>query len=280
MQLHTFNIANFKIDGGAMFGVVPQIIWSKLIHPDANNLIPLALRSLVIETDGRVILIDNGIGDKQNKKFMNRLGIYGGVGLIEGLASCGLNPGDITDMILTHLHFDHCGGGIRQDKKGNYLPVFPNAKYWVSREQWDNAMDPNPREADSFLAENILPMKESGVLKLIEEEGSFCSGVELRIVHGHTPGQLIPVINLGKKKLLFGADLFPTRAHVPVKYNMAYDLEVLKTMNEKEDYLSDIADQPTAILFEHDVDVECGLVSNTEKGYKVVKTMSLEEWLS
>ena len=263
-----------------MFGVVPRVIWSKLIKPDDDNLIPLALRSLVIETDGRVILIDNVIGDKQSKKFMNRLGIYGGTGLIEGLASCGFNPEDITDVILTHLHFDHCGGGIRQDKKGKYIPVFPNAKYWISREQWDNAMDPNPREADSFLSENILPMKESGVLKLIEEAGSFCSGVELHIVHGHTPGQLIPVIDLGEKKLLFGADLFPTRAHVPVKYNMAYDLEGLKTMAEKEDYLADIADQPTAILFEHDVDVECGLVSNTEKGYKVVKTMSLEEWIS
>ena len=280
MKLHSFNIVNFKVDGGAMFGVVPRLLWSKHIPPDEDNLIPLSLRSLVIETDKRVVLIDNGIGDKQGKKFMNRLNMFGGEGLKEGLARGNYSPDAISDVILTHLHFDHCGGGIRKDTSGAFIPTFPNAKYWVSRIQWENAVNPNPREADSFLQENIIPMKDCGVLNFIEESGIFCEDIELLMVHGHTPGQLLPLIDLGTKKLLFGGDLFPTRAHVPVKYNMAYDLEVLKTMTEKENYLAEIADNPTAIFFEHDVDVECGLVSNTQKGYKITSTFTLKEWLS
>ncbi|MCK5820847.1 MAG: MBL fold metallo-hydrolase [Bacteroidales bacterium] len=280
MKLHSFNIANFRIDGGAMFGVVPKLIWSNYIEADDNNLIPLALRSLVIETHGRIILIDNGIGDKQGKKFLKRLNIFGGEGLEGGLARGGYSFSDITDVILTHLHFDHCGGSIMKNSEGQLTPTFPNAKYWVSKTQWNNAMNPNPREADSFLPENLLPIQEAGVLMFIEQAGEFCSGVELRLVDGHTPGQIIPVITIANRKLIYGADLFPTKAHIPVKYNMAYDLEVTKTMEEKTAWLNEFADTRAAFFFEHDTQSECGQVSNTERGFKVTNSYTLNEWLS
>ena len=280
MKLHSFNIANFRIDGGAMFGVVPKLIWSNHIEADEDNLIPLALRSLVIEIEGRIILIDNGIGNKQGKKFLNRLNIFGGEGLEGGLAKGGYSFSDITDVILTHLHFDHCGGSVSKDPDGKLIPTFPKARYWISRKQWENAINPNPREADSFLSENLLPIQESGVLMFVEHAGEFCSGVDLRLVDGHTPGQIIPIIRLADKTLIFGADLFPTKAHVPVKYNMAYDLEVTKTMEEKTAFLDEFAGTGTAIFFEHDTLHECGLVSKTDKGFKVTSSYSLNEWLS
>lgn len=263
-----------------MFGVVPKIIWSKFIPADENNLIPLALRSLIIETDDRIILIDNGIGNKQSEKFYKLLNLFGGIGLEAGLKTGGYNTSDISDVVLTHLHFDHCGGGITKTPDGAMQPTFPNAKYWVSRKQWENAIMPNPREADSFLPENLLPMQEFGVLNFIEQEGTFCSGVEFRLVDGHTPGQIIPIIMLGKKKLVFGADLFPTKAHVPVKYNMAYDLEVTKTMEEKLEFLEGLADTDSAIFFEHDTMNECGRVSKTEKGYQVIECFPLDKWFN
>lgn len=263
-----------------MFGVVPKLIWSKYIPADENNLIALALRSLVIETDNRIILIDNGIGNKQTEKFYRQLYLFGGVGLEAGLKAGGYRTADITDVVLTHLHFDHCGGGIIKDTNDKEIPTFPNAKYWVSRTQWENAIRPNPREADSFLPENLLPMQESGILNFIEEEGTFCSGLEFRLVDGHTPGQIIPIIKVGKKTLVFGADLFPTKAHVPIKYNMAYDLEVTKTMEEKLEFLERIADTDSAIFFEHDTENECGSVNKTDKGFQVTKCFTLNEWLT
>ncbi len=263
-----------------MFGVVPKLIWSNYIEADEDNLIPLALRSLVIETDGRIILIDNGIGDKQGKKFLKRQKIFGGEGLEGGLARGGYSLSDITDVILTHLHFDHCGGSISKDSDDKLKPTFPHAKFWVSRKQWENALNPNPREADSFLPENLLPMQEAGVLMFIDDAGEFCTGVELRLVDGHTPGQIIPVITIANKTLIFGADLFPTSVHVPVKYNMAYDLEVTKTMEEKTAWLNEFAETGTAFFFEHDTQNECGLVRKTDRGFKVTNTYSLKEWLS
>jgi len=162
--------------------------------------------------------------------------MFGGDGLEGGITKAGFSVSDITDVVLTHLHFDHCGGGIKIDDEGKYEPTFPNAKYWVSKLQWENAMNPNPREADSFLEENLIPMKDLGLLNFVENEGEYIPGIDFRLVHGHTPGQIIPLIKYGDKTLVFGADLFPMAAHIPVKYNMAYDLEVLKTMEEKETF--------------------------------------------
>lgn len=262
-----------------MFGVVPKLVWSRYISANEDNLIPLALRSLVINTGSRRVLIDNGIGHKQGKKFRNQLQPFGGEGLIPGLARGGYRPEDITDVLLTHLHFDHCGGGIEKDAAGNFYPLFPQAKYWVSRKQWDNAMNPNIREADAYLPENLNPMKELGVLHLMDQENFLCEGIELRQVHGHTPGQLIPIIHIGEKRLVYGADLFPTKAHVPVKYNMAYDLDVTTTMVEKALFHQEFSRPGDAIFFEHDMHAECGNLTKTIKGYKIEKTFTVSDWL-
>lgn len=280
MKLYAFNITNFKVDGGAMFGVVPKLIWSNVIPADENNLIPLALRSLVVEHQGRIVLIDNGIGSKQDQKFLNQLQLSGGIGLQKGLEEGGYHPEDISDVILTHLHFDHCGGSIYRNESGQLLPVFSNARYWVSRLQWENALNPNSREADAFLSENILPLESTGVLHLVEEAGMLMEGIELRMAHGHTPGQLIPVIQVGAKRLIYGADLFPTHAHIPVKYNMAYDLDVTTTLLEKELLLSELAGSEDVILFEHDTQIECATVVLSNNKYRTGKRFNLNEWLS
>lgn len=279
-RLYTFNILNFKVDGGAMFGVVPKVIWSRYFEADNRNNISLALRSLVVETDKRIVLIDTGIGDKQDENFMHSLHPYGGDGLVEGLKKGGYKKEDVTDVILTHLHFDHCGGSLERNEEGEIVPVFPNATYHVSKQQWENAFDPNIREADALLPENIFPLQDHGVLNLIRQKGKLFDGLELRMANGHTPGQLIPVIRFKNSTLIYGADLFPTRAHVPVKYNMAYDLEVTQTMKEKELFLEEFSEPGTAILFEHDIHAECGYPTKTKKGFRVVETLTLDEWIN
>lgn len=262
-----------------MFGVVPRVIWSRYVEPDNQNLIPLALRSLLIQTEDRLILIDNGIGDKQDEKFFRHLNMYGGVGIDGGLREAGFNKQDVTDVILTHLHFDHCGGGIYLENDGKYAATFPNAQYWLTRVQWENAMNPNPREADSFLSENLIPMEDLGLLKFIDEEVELTPGVELRIVHGHTPGQIIPIIRYGGKTLVFGADLFPMAVHIPVKYNMAYDIEVLKTMEEKERFLKEIHSKGYSVFFQHDTQHECGTVKSGKRGYQLDRSFSVEDFI-
>ncbi len=262
-----------------MFGVVPKTIWTKYFKADEHNLIRIILRSLVIKTDNRIILIDNGIGDKQNEDYLHYLYLEEGDGLIGGLAQKGIKPEDVTDMILTHLHFDHCGGGITYNWNREPVAVFPNATYWTTERQWKNATNPNTREADAYLPENLLPMRDLGILDFIEEPGIFCPGVELRMVHGHTPGQLIPVIRYGKKTLVFGADLIPTHGHIPVKYNMAYDLEVVRTMKEKEEFLQEIVDNNYVLMFQHDTTYECCTVRRTDKGgYRLAEPMTLEDF--
>jgi glyoxylase-like metal-dependent hydrolase (beta-lactamase superfamily II) len=279
MELFSINISSFKADGGAMFGVVPKAIWSKYFKADEHNLIRIILRSLVVRTGERIILIDAGIGDKQNDDFLQYLYIEEGDGLVDGLAKYGIRPEEVTDVILTHLHFDHCGGAITYGWNRVPVAVFPNATCWTTERQWQNAMDPNPREADAYLNENLLPMQELGLLDFVEKPGPFCPGVELQMVHGHTPGQLIPVIRYGEKTLVFGADLIPTHGHIPVKYNMAYDLEVVRTMREKEDFLREIVDNNYVLMFQHDTEVECCRVKRTEKGgYRMAETMTLKDF--
>ena len=281
MELFSINIASFKADGGAMFGVVPKAIWSKYFKADEHNLIRIMLRSLVIKTDERVILIDNGIGEKQDEDYLQFLYIEEEEGLIEGLVSHNIQPEEVTDVILTHLHFDHCGGGISFGWNREPVAVFPNATYWTTERQWQNAMDPNPREADAYLSENLLPMQELGLLDFIEQPGFFCPGVELRMVHGHTPGQLIPIIHYGKKTLVFGADLIPTHGHIPVKYNMAYDIDVVRTMREKEEFLKEIIENDYVLMFQHDMEVECCRIKRTERGsYRMAESFTLKDFIS
>jgi glyoxylase-like metal-dependent hydrolase (beta-lactamase superfamily II) len=269
MELSPVHITNFKVDGGAMFGVVPKVLWKKKYPSDEENLINLALRSLVVDNGENVILIDNGYGDKQSKKFFSHVHLNGGDGLEGGLRKAGYGLEDITDVVLTHLHADHCGGGVKMTEEGKeYEMVFPNARYWVSREQWDWAVNPNPREADSFLEENLLPMMGHGKLHMVENEGKLFEGFSVRIVNGHTPGQLIPIIDHKGTKLVFTADLIPTVAHIPLLWNMSYDLDQLTTIQEKKDILEESLSNDYILFFEHDIHTECCTLKDTPKGIR------------
>ncbi len=282
MELFKIDIASFKSDGGAMFGVVPKAIWTKFFPADEHNLIPMMLRSLVIKSDdGRIIVIDNGIGDKQDEDHLQFYYVEEREGLVSGLAKHGIRPEEVTDVILTHLHFDHCGGGITYNWNREPVAVFPEATYWTTERQWENAVDPNPREADSYLAENLLPMEDLGLLDFIHRPGTFCEGVELRIVNGHTPGQIVPVIRYGEKTLVFGADLIPTHGHIPIKYNMAYDLDVVRTMKEKEEFMEEIMANNYVLMFQHDMFYECCTIKKTEKGaFRMDLPITLEQFIA
>ncbi len=278
MKLSPVHISNFKVDGGAMFGVVPKVLWSKKYPSDKDNLINLALRSLVVDNGENVILIDNGWGDKQSKKFFRHVHLNGGDGLEVGLKKAGYSLEDITDVVLTHLHADHCGGGVKKAASGKgYEMVFSNAKYWVSRQQWDWAVNPNPREADSFLEENLLPMMGHGKLHMVEKSGKLFEGFSVRIVNGHTPGQLIPVINYKGTKLVYAADLIPTVAHIPLIWNMSYDLDQLTTIEEKRDILEESLSNKYILFFEHDIHTECCTLKDTPKGVREERLMRFSE---
>jgi glyoxylase-like metal-dependent hydrolase (beta-lactamase superfamily II) len=260
-----------------MFGVVPKLIWEKKYPADENNLGNFAIRSLLIDTGERRILIDNGYGDKQGKKYLKHVGLNGGDGLVGGLAKHGYTPDDITDMVLTHLHSDHCGGGVKwNNQHTGFELTFPNAIYWVSRQQWDWAINPNVREADSYLDENMLPMKDSGHLKFIRKDTRLCPDVNLRLFHGHTTGQIIPFINYQGRTVVFAADLIPTAAHIPVKYNMAYDVQPLVTLREKEAFTSEAVKNNYILFFQHDLYTECATLMDTEKGPRLKESFTLE----
>jgi glyoxylase-like metal-dependent hydrolase (beta-lactamase superfamily II) len=278
MKLHLFNISNFKVDGGAMFGVIPKVLWSRVYKADEMNLIVLTLRSLIVETGGRIILVDTGWGDKQDEKFFRHVNLHGGEGLIEGLRSRGYLPEDITDVFLTHLHADHCGGGVRRSTgEQAYELTFPRATYHVSRLQLEWAVRNNPREEDAYPPENILPMKESGRLNLIEEEGELLPGFSVRICNGHTPGMMIPVIRYNGKTLVYTGDLIPTVAHIPLIWNMSYDIESLKTIGEKESILKEAIENNYILVFQHDELVECCTLEMTVKGIRAKDKFAFEK---
>jgi glyoxylase-like metal-dependent hydrolase (beta-lactamase superfamily II) len=269
MKLHLFNIANFKVDGGAMFGVVPKMLWSRVYSSDENNLINLTLRSLVVETAGHVILIDTGWGDKQDEKFFRHVNLFDGEGLIEGLRNNGYSPENITDVFLTHLHADHCGGGVKRVGKGdNYDLTFPKATYHVSRSQWEWAVKNNLREADSFLEENILPIGKSGHLNLVEKDAELFPGFSVMICYGHTPGLMIPLIRYKDKTLVYTGDLMPTIAHIPLIWNMSYDIDSLKTIEEKQRLLTESLAGGYIFVFQHDEHIECCNLGMTPKGIR------------
>jgi glyoxylase-like metal-dependent hydrolase (beta-lactamase superfamily II) len=280
MELYSISTGNFKLDGGAMFGVVPKMIWSKVYPADENNLIPLAMRCLLIIEGDRKILVDNGIGDKQDEKFFSHYDLHGEDSLKKSLAKLGLTADDITDMFLTHLHFDHAGGSIRRNSSGEgYEPAFPNATYWISEAQWNWATNANAREKASFLKENIFPMRDSGLLKLFQGNFELIPGIDIRLFDGHTVGQAIPFIKFGDKTVVFMADVIPTSAHIPLPYIMSYDTQPLISLKEKEAFLKEAADNNFILFFEHDFFSESCTVEHTEKGIRLSQSGPFEAFL-
>ena len=277
MKLYTINTGHFKLDGGAMFGVVPKSMWQKLNVPDENNLCNWAMRCLLVETDGRLILIDNGIGDKQDAKFLSHYYLNGDDTLDKSLAEHGFLKDDITDVFLTHLHFDHCGGSIVR-KGDKLLPAFKNAKYWSNEQHWKWATEPNDREKASFLKENILPIQESGQLNFLNtSNGNFMDDFSFKIVHGHTESMMLPQIKYKDKTIIYMADLLPSMAHIPIPYVMAYDTRPLETLKEKKSFLKEAQENDYILFFEHDPKIECCNLELTEKGIRGKDIFKLSE---
>ncbi|MCA4895902.1 MAG: MBL fold metallo-hydrolase [Cytophagales bacterium] len=277
MKLHTIDTGFFKLDGGAMFGVVPKSIWNKLNPSDSNNMCNWAMRCLLIEDGNQLILIDNGMGTKQDDKFFSYYFLNGDDTLINSLHNAGFSERDVTDMFLTHLHFDHCGGGVR--RAGEKLELtFPNAHYWSNEDHWRWATQPNAREKASFLKENILPMQESGQLKFVDEkEVSPFPQMDIFLASGHTDRMMIPKIKYKDKTICFMADLLPSSHHVPLPYVMGYDTRPLLTMQEKETFLLEAASNNYILFLEHDPVHECCTVKQTERGIRLDQTFALKE---
>jgi glyoxylase-like metal-dependent hydrolase (beta-lactamase superfamily II) len=276
MNLHTIETGLFKLDGGAMFGVVPKSIWNKTNPADENNLCTWAMRCMLIEDGDRLILIDNGIGNKQDEKFLKHYYLHGDDTLDGSLAAKGFHKDDITDVFLTHLHFDHCGGSIVRE--GDKLrPAFKNAFYWSNEQHWNWAVDPNDREKASFLKENILPIQESGQLRFIEDRDGveFYEGINIRFAYGHTDAMMLPQIKYKGKTLVYMADLLPSVGHIPLPYVMAYDMFPMKTLVEKKAFLQEAADNKYILFLEHDAENECCTVKETEKGIRLDTTFKI-----
>ena len=280
MKIYPIHTGNFKLDGGAMFGVVPKSIWHRTNPADANNMCSWSMRCLLIEDGDRLILVDTGMGDKQSEKFFGFYYLFGEKSLDGELGKLGFNRDEITDVFLTHLHFDHCGGSIVRD--GDLLrPSFKNARFWSNTRHWDWAVNPNPREKASFLKENILPIQESGQLEMVERHGDRSTWenlFEVMFADGHTDSQMIPMINYMGKKLVFMADLLPSTGHIPLPYVMGYDTRPLITISEKKSFLDEAADNEYVLFLEHDFDSECCTVQQTEKGVRLKDKGSLKDF--
>lgn len=283
MKIHVINTGFFKLDGGAMFGVVPKSLWQKTNPADENNMCTWALRCLLIEDGKRLMLIDAGIGDKQSEKFFSHYHLQGNDTLLGSIRKAGFHEDEITDVILTHLHFDHCGGAIAwNNKKDGYRPVFKNAVYWSNAAHWLWATQPNVREKASFLAENILPIQESGQLKFVERSGSLTKDVfpnmDMLFVDGHTDSMMIPHISYQGKTLVYMADLLPSVGHIPLAYVMGYDTRPLITMQEKAAFLTQAASNKYVLFLEHDSVNECCTLQHTEKGVRLENTFDFSSF--
>jgi len=278
MKLHTIDTGFFKLDGGAMFGVVPKTIWNKTNPADDNNLCTWAMRCLLVEDGKRLILIDTGIGNKQDEKFFGHYYLHGTATIDSSLAALGFHRDDITDVFLTHLHFDHVGGAVKRDGD-KLLPAFKNAVYWSNPQHWEWAVNPNEREKASFLKENILPIQQSGQLQFVDSTDGikFAENFHVRFVYGHTDAMMLPLISYKDKKILYMADLLPSVGHLPLPYVMAYDMFPLKTLTEKKLFLNEAVEQEYILYFEHDPINECCTLQQTEKGPRLKEAFKLSD---
>jgi glyoxylase-like metal-dependent hydrolase (beta-lactamase superfamily II) len=279
MKLYSINAGFFKLDGGAMFGVVPKSIWNKLNPADENNMCSWALRCMLIETGNRRILVDTGMGNKQDAKFFGHYYLHGDDTLESSLARNGFTKDDVTDVFHTHMHFDHCGGTIVREGE-NLIPAFKNATLWTNEQHWQWATVPNEREKASFLKENISPMQESGRLQFVEAKENvsvFDEDITLKFAYGHTDAMMLPTIKYKGRTIVYMADLLPSVAHLPLPYVMSYDMFPLKTLHEKKAFLQEALDKDYVLFFEHDAKMECCTLQMTDKGIRVKDTFKLED---
>lgn len=282
MKIYPLNTGNFKLDGGAMFGVVPKSLWSRTNPADSNNMCDWSMRCLLIEDGDKLMIIDTGIGDKQSEKFFSHYYLFGNDSLHGNLKALGFSPDDITDVFLTHLHFDHCGGAIQHNgSKTGYEPTFKNATYWSTESHWKWATEPNQREKASFLSENILPLKESGQLKFVNRTNDFTRNafpnMDILFVDGHTESMMIPHIQYQEKTIVFMADLLPSVGHIPLPYVMGYDTRPLLTLTEKEIFLNIATENNYYLFFEHDSTNEICTLTKTEKGVRCNEIFTFNE---
>jgi glyoxylase-like metal-dependent hydrolase (beta-lactamase superfamily II) len=281
MKLKIIDTGNLMCDGGAMFGSVPKVLWQKQYPCNADNYCNLSMRALLIDIGDRVFLIDNGCGDKQSKKYYSYFHLNGEGSLLGSLRKAGYKPEDITDMVLTHLHFDHCGGGVKYNHDRTRLELtFPNATYWAGKTQWENYLNPNVREGDAYFKEDMMPVFEAGRLKLVECDCELAPGISVRIFNGHTPGQILPFIRYDDKTLVYMGDLIPVAASVPIPWVSAYDSYPVTSMKEKELFLNEAVDKGYILFFEHDLTTECCTVVRSNKRFKPLLKGSLTSFIN
>lgn len=279
MEVYFVHAESFKLDGGATFGVVPKSMWSKFRTSDDNNMIDFSSRNLLVVDEKKVILFDTGIGNKQDEKYLGMFQAEGSENLVNSIRAIGFSPLQITDVVFTHLHFDHCGGAFRKTELGLLEPVFKNANYWCSKPQWLWAINPNFREKASYMLENMEPIFNSGSFKQIEKETYFTKNIFLKFVNGHTEGQIVPIIKYRTKTLMYTADFIPTIHHISLPYIASYDTRPLITLQEKSAYLREAVEHNHIILFQHDAENECCTVQRTDKGIRVKELGTLEYFL-
>ena len=282
MNLYPINAGNFKLDGGAMFGVVPKSIWQKTNPSDSDNLIDLTARCMLIESGSRLILVDAGMGDKQSEKFFSYYKPWGDDSLVKSINSAGFSIDEITDVFLTHLHFDHCGGSTVLNSNNVSVPLFKNAQYWSNKNHWDWATNPNSREKASFLKENLIPIEESGQLCFLDVKSPGFNhydelGFDVLFVDGHTEKQMIPKVSYNGKEVVFMADLLPTAGHIPLPYIMGYDVRPLTTLEEKRSFLNLAVEEEYCLFMEHDAHNQIITLKNTEKGIRFGGSLSLKD---
>lgn len=280
MKLKIIDTGNLMCDGGAMFGSVPKVLWQKQYPCNNDNYCNLSMRALLIDLGDRVFLIDNGCGNKQSEKYYSYFYLNGEGNLLGSLHEAGYKPEDITDMVLTHLHFDHCGGGVQYNEDRSALELtFPNATYWAGKAQWDNYLNPNVREGDAYFKEDMMPVYEAGKLKLVDKDCVLAPGISVRIYNGHTPGQILPFITVAGKTMVYMGDLIPVAASVNVAWVSAYDSYPVTSMKEKTQFLEEAVENNYILFFEHDLFTQCCSVERTKRGFKPAKRGSLIDFI-